>query len=200
MTIFVDEADYGVFLSYLKEYLSPPPDKDKLLYTVYLKDRVFKGVDRIPKNFTNKLVLVCYCLMPNHFHLLIKQHEKGSMKDFIHSLLLRYSMYFNKKYKRVGPVFQGRFKAILIENENYLLHLSRYIHLNPGEYTDDLINAKSSYADFLRLRHTAWINAEIILSFFNKSTLPEFDKPGGYKKFVDGARESIKILEGLTLD
>ena len=59
------------------------------------------------------------------------------MQQFLHSLQLRYSMYFNKKNKRVGPLFQGRYKAVMIENDSYLLHLSRYIHLNPSEYTED---------------------------------------------------------------
>lgn len=200
MDIFNDDADYGVFLSYLKEYLSPPPNKTELLHTIYLKDRVFRGVDRIPKNFTNKISLICYCLMPNHFHLLIKQNENSVMKDFVHSLLLRYSTYFNKKYDRVGPLFQGRFKAVLVENESYLLHLSKYIHLNPLKYSKSIENAKSSYADFLGLKHTLWVNPNIILTYFNKNIASDFQKINNYKKFVEVDNSNLSAIKDLVLE
>jgi len=71
--------------------------------------------------------------MPNHFHLIIKQRIENGIVLFMQKLGSGYTNYFNLKYKRVGPLFQGRFKAISIENDNYLMHLSRYIHLNPIE-------------------------------------------------------------------
>src|SRR3972149_1117232 len=123
------------------------------------------------KTFHKSLELLSYCLMPNHFHLLVKQVAKTSMESFIHSLLLRYSMYFNKKYDRVGPLFQGRFKGVLIDNDSYLLHLTRYIHLNPSEYVKDLSAAYSSYAEYLGLRNTLWVKTDFLFNFFNKNNL-----------------------------
>jgi len=200
MTIFKNEADYGVFLSYLKEYLSPPLNKKDRIYVIHMQDRVFNGVARPPKNFSERIELTCYCLMPNHFHFIIKQLQNGAMRDFVHSILLRYSMYFNKKYNRVGPLFQGRFKAVFIENETYLLHLSRYIHLNPREYTNKLLETKSSYADFLGLKNTPWVNPEIVLSFFNKNVSLEFNKTNNYKKFVEDERNNTEILRDVVLE
>lgn len=200
-TIFVYEKDYKTFLSYLKEYLSSLPDIKKLKRQFSVKDTVFKGIPRQPKNYHNEIELLSFCLMPNHLHLLIKQVKKGAMKAFMQSLLIRYGMYFNKKYDRVGPLFQGRYKAVLITDEAYLLHLSRYIHLNPSEYSDNLIKAYSSYANYLGLRKSAWVNPETILKFFNRSTIPELKKTSGYKDFVEKYKRNNKeVLGELTLE
>jgi len=198
-TIFEDEMDYKVFLNYMKEYLSPKPDKSDSVTQVTFKDTVFKGVPRVPNNYHENIELLAYCLMPNHFHLLIKQDTKSGMKEFIHSLLLRYSMYFNKKYDRVGPLFQGRYKAVSVENEAYLLHLSRYIHLNPLEITKSLVDGYSSYPDYIGLRNTSWLNPKIVLAYFNNGWSKDFKKVNTYKAFIEkyNGKES---LEGLLLE
>ena len=89
--------------------------------------------------FLNKLLglknkydhsIYALCLMQNHFHISI-QTRKTSISKIMSSLTTSYSMYFNRKYQHFGPVFQNRFKSILIENDSYFLELSRYIYLNP---------------------------------------------------------------------
>lgn len=83
-------------------------------------------------DFSKKIVeVLTYCLMPNHFHLLIKQLKEDGITEFISKLSNSYTKYYNTKYSRVGPLFQGEFKAVLIENDAQLIHVSRYIHLNP---------------------------------------------------------------------
>ena len=199
--IFQDDQDHKVFLSYLKEYLSPPPDPEKLLKSITFKDTVFKGIPRQPKNYYNKIDLLAFCLMPNHFHLLIKQHSNNAIENFMRSLATRYSLYFNKKYDRVGSLFQDHYKASLIIEDPYLLHLTRYIHLNPSEFTNDLRNAYSSYANFLGLRKASWVKPDTILSFFNKKILPELKKINTYKDFVESYKKnSATILGELTLE
>jgi putative transposase len=199
--IFVTEQDYKVFLKYLKEILSKPPDINKIITIFTLQGASFKGIPRQPKNYFDQVKLLAYCLMPNHFHLIIQQTEKFLIEKFMRSLATRYSMYFNKKYHRVGKLFQGHYKAVLIDNDNYLLHLSRYIHLNPQEYTKDLINAYSSYAEYLGIRKTTWIKTDLILSFFKKSTLPGANNINTYKKFVENyKKDSTKIIGKLTLE
>jgi putative transposase len=194
--IFIDEQDYMVFLSYLKEYLSPPPDP-KTLQTIFtLRGSTFKGIRRIPKNYSKEIELLVYCLMPNHFHLLIKQNSELSIKKFIHSLLTRYSMYFNKKYKRIGALFQGIYKAALIKDDSYLLHLSRYIHLNPFEYTPDLVSAYSSYGDYLGFRKTSWVKPEFILKFFDQASKDFMQGTNSYKDFVERYEENSKEVLG----
>lgn len=74
------------------------------------------------------------CLMPNHFHLIIEEIKDGGISKFMHKLGIGYTEYFNNKYERVGSLFQGTFKAALIDNEEYLQYLLVYINvLNPGE-------------------------------------------------------------------
>jgi putative transposase len=200
-TIFEDEQDYKVFLSYLKYSLSEPPKKMDIAKIFTLQGSPFKGVPRMPKNFHNKIELLAFCLMPNHFHLLLKQCDNDSLKSFMMSLVTRYSMYFNKKNDRVGSLFQSIYKAILITDEPYLLHISRYIHLNPAEFANDLTSAYSSYADYLGLRHTSWINPDVILEQFNNKVGIEFKKINSYKDFVEKYQQEDKLVLGnLAID
>ena len=196
--IFEDEQDHKVFLNYLKEYLSPPRPLNELEVEVTLKGSTFKGIPRLLNNYFDQIHLLAYCLMPNHFHLLIKQKDIGMMKNFMRSLGTRYSVYFNKRYERSGSLFQGIYKAVIISNENYLLHLSRYIHLNPAELRIELDDAYSSYGDYTGLRNTTWIESETIKSYFSK----ENNKITSYKSFVESMidKKDNELIQGYTLD
>lgn len=200
--IFKDSKDYGVFLSYVKECLQKPKGRQNL-NSGNLKSAVSKKSslnNRKTKNYFNKMELLCYCLMPNHFHLLIKQENKDVMESFMRSLATRYSMYFNRRYGRVGKLFQGHYKAVLINDENYLLHLSRYIHLNPLEYSTNIENTYTSYLDYLGKRKSKWVNTRLILSFFKKSKVKEFKKINTYKNFVEKYVDNYDLLGKLTLE
>jgi len=183
--IFLDTQDYKVFLGYLKDALSYPNISQKQKISFYLKGGTFQGMPKQPKNFHNRITLFAYCLMPNHFHLLLQQTDKDDMKLFMRSVMTRFSMYFNKKYKRVGGLFQNHYKASIILEEPYLLHLSRYIHRNPLTYTKDLLNAYSSYANYLMLRHTQWVKPDFILSFFQTKHFRNQENYNSYKDFVE---------------
>ena len=78
-----------------------------------------------------RVEIICYCLMPNHIHLLLKQAIDEGISRFMSDLTNSYTRYFNTKNKRKGPLFEGKFRAIRVETDEQLLHLSRYIHLNP---------------------------------------------------------------------
>ncbi len=199
--IFIDDQDYGVFLSYLKDYLLP---KNELNLR-----SVLTGVNSNPKekadalrmlklnNFTDTIQLLTYCLMPNHFHLLVKQTDAYSIDTFMNSLSTRYSMYFNKRYKRVGHLFQGTYKAVLIESEAQLLHLSRYIHKNPFVKGVPLQSyPHSSYQNYLGLKRTEWINFTDIINYFSKSGF------NSYENFVESNLDydSIDFVKELILD
>lgn len=75
--------------------------------------------------------IVAYCLMPNHFHLLIRELEEGGISKFMQKLTTGYTMYFNKRHDRSGALFQGTFKATHVADDRYLRYLISYIHLNP---------------------------------------------------------------------
>lgn len=190
--IFLDEQDINVFLSYLKTYLLP---KDELGLQAIIasnessraqKDKALKELKL--NNYADKIDLLCYCLMANHFHLLIKQLQADAMDSFLNALSTRYVMYFNRKYHRVGPLYQGVYKAVLVTSGEQLLHLTRYIHLNP--YVRNNIKFSStapmpwafSLPDYLGLKTTPWLKPQTIpantyASFMGESQEGEFLAP-----------------------
>jgi len=93
----------------------------------------------VGKNFDRGETVVhigAYCLMPNHFHILVKEKIDHGISDYMRRLLTAYSMYFNNKYKRTGRLFETAFKSILVDQDNYLKYLYSYIHLNPAKLID----------------------------------------------------------------
>ena len=186
--IFQDREDYTRFLYLLKIYLSPPEDlmKEFPLLRIYI----------VGNNLSSDIELLCFCLMPNHFHLLLHQKSKGAMTKLMRRITTAYSMYFNKRHERIGPLFQSRFKASLIEGDEYLLHLSRYIHLNPlgrGVSLDEF--EWSSYLYYLDKRHADWLNVKVISEYFNNSK-----KGFSYKSFVDDYQEPLELPTQITMD
>lgn len=84
-----------------------------------------------PQKITNAVDIISYCLMPNHFHFILCQREEGGISMFMRKLMNSYAKYVNVKQKREGPLYQGNFKAVWIETTEQLIHVDRYIHLNP---------------------------------------------------------------------
>lgn len=141
---------------------------------------------------TNKKIvdIICYCLMSNHFHFLLLQKRKGGITEFAGKLSNSYTKYINTKNNRVGPLLQGNFKAIHVETNEQLLHLSRYIHLNPlvGYLTKDLDSYKwSSYPEYVNLINNTICDKKIILD--------QFKSPEEYRKFVLDQESYGKKLE-----
>jgi len=199
--IYIDKQDHKVFLGYLKQYLSPPPDPKTLLKDIDVQGRTFKGVSRQPNNYHQQIELTAFCLMPNHFHLLVRQTPSNAINRLMQSILTRYTMFFNKKYDRVGSLFQGKYKAVLVGEENYLLHLTRYIHLNPQNQFPNLTDSYSSYANYLGLHHAPWVNPQPILDYFNQATLPIVKQINTYKAFVEEYQGNTQeMLGNLTLE
>lgn len=176
-SIFLDEQDYAVFLSYLRDYLLPK-NKEELSKRLSDPNTSYKERDKILKllrlnNFADEIILLAFCLMPNHFHLLLKQKSAGSIDKFMNSLGTRYTMYFNQKYKRVGALYQGVYKAVNIDTDEQFLHLSRYIHkqalASQGLALQGYEEQPSSYQDYLGRRKTEWVHPEEVLAFFSKT-------------------------------
>jgi len=156
--IYLDREDYRVFLKYLKE----------------TKKKYF-------------LKIHGYVLMKNHVHQLIETPE-GNLSAAMQSLLTRYVRYFNKRHKRTGHLFQGRYKAILCQKENYLLELVRYIHLNPvraNAVTRPEEWEWSGYRAYLGLIKDVIVDTENVLSYFGDTLLT------ARKSFVKFVSEGI---------
>lgn len=99
--------------------------------------RLVQGLTLYNTDVGKRLTAVgAYVLMPNHFHLLLKETKEGGISGFLQKLTTGYAMYFNKKYDRVGPLFQGAFKAEHANKDEYLKYLFAYIHLNPIKSVD----------------------------------------------------------------
>ncbi len=119
--IFLDEQDYLNFIYRAKLLLGLLP----------LPKRSAKGSIRLKPLPAMGLEILSYCLMPNHFHFLVKQNQVNGLKIFLHRLCTSYSSYFNKKYGHSGHIFQGIYKSKNVLNDSYLTQLIAYIHLNP---------------------------------------------------------------------
>lgn len=203
--LFNDEQDYEVFLGYLSDYLSVPPDPEKTKKSFSVNGRTYKGVPHQPKNYFNKVELVSYSLKPGHFHLLIHQLSMGSLEKFMRSLSTRYAIYYNKKYKRRGSLFSGPYKSIQIENVSQLLHLTRYLHLEHlkkdgkrSKHTD-----YSSYKGYIGTNKASWLNPKVVLSYFDKAENDYFKGVNGYKNFVEKYElkdEERKMLERIIIE
>lgn len=181
-----------VFLSYLQEYLL---QKDEGGLLKKLSDPMVspKEKDEIVRklrlnNFYGEIIMLGFCLMQNHFHFFVKQKSAGSIDKFMNSLGTRYTMYFNKKYQRVGSLYQGVYKAVLVSNDEQFLHLSRYIHKQA------LPNQPSSYLTYLGKERKQWIYPEEILAYFAK-TNPLLS----YEAFINQT-EDFEIIQDVLLE
>lgn len=197
-SVFKDQQDYAVLLSYLKTYLLPKDTQglDRILADSHSsakeKDVALNLLQL--NNFHHRILLLAYILMPNHFHFLIQQVGKNDMDSFMQSSMTRYTRYFNQKYKRVGPLFQGKYKAVTVESDSQMLYLTRYIHRNslslPGA---DIFSQPSSYPVYLGKTKQAWVKPEFILSNFSTSDY------NSYESFVEGDDDSVEERSIFTL-
>jgi len=131
-----------------------------------------------------RAVFHSYVLMDNHYHLILETPD-APLSKIMHYINASYAAYFNAKYKRVGPLYQGRFKAFLVQQDEYLDHLSCYIHLNPvraGIVTSPEKYAYSSYNSFIsNTNPPEWLDINFILSMFDKKTS---EAKNLYRRFV----------------
>jgi len=130
--IFLDDEDYLRFIHDLFEFNDTAP-AGKFSQEKQTKQQSEVQPPKVSRDIF--VEVVCFTLMPNHFHLVLKQKQDGGISSFMQKINTGYTMYFNEKYKRkgAGPLFQGRFKAVLVESEAQLMYLAWYIFTNPIE-------------------------------------------------------------------
>ncbi len=194
--VFRAPGEYEQFIERMKFYVFNGPDKSFAYFSKRKsKDVIMQG--RLEDG--QKLVeIIAYCIMPTHIHLVLKQVCDNGISIFMGHVLNSYSKYFNVKTGRKGPLWEGRFKNVEIETEEQLLHLTRYLHLNPT--TSSLTKrpedwAYSSYLEFL--------GRDI-----GKTKICEFSKilninSNNYKKFVDSQidyQKKLKQIEDILLE
>lgn len=175
--IFKFSKDYLRFLNLLNYYLYNP----KLSYSHYSRlDQKTKAqlLSNLQKSDPTVDILA-FCLMENHFHLLVKQNQENGIKTLLSTIQNSYAKYFNKRHNRSGSLFQSMFKAVRIEDDEQLLHVSRYIHLNP--VTAYIVEAKnilsyrwSSLTNYIDEAIFPFIKNGVVLGLIGKNKYKDF--------------------------
>ena len=164
--VFFERENYLFFLRRVRKYLVGDTQETSEVWTT----------------------IIAYCLMPNHFHLLICPHD-DELSRRMQRFSISYTKAMNKRYDRVGSLFQGQFQAVLVDRNEYLLHLSRYLHLNPveaGLAKRPVDWEFSSYRDYIGLRQGTLPMPDIILS--------QFPTPKAYQEFVESYKLSDRDI------
>ena len=158
--IFLDDIDHQAFLNFIKESM------EKFYYKIH-----------------------AYCLMKNHIHLALEVVDIP-LHRIIQNIAQRYACWFNRRYKCIGHLFQGRYKAILIQDEQYMLELCRYIHLNPlrAKIVNNLEQYPwNSHLAYLKYINIPWITMDLVLGLINslENNVEDNDKQiEAYKNFI----------------
>ncbi|MBI4022854.1 transposase [Candidatus Berkelbacteria bacterium] len=183
--LFIDDVDRQHFLDVLSFYLDEVQATRFSFLTTKQRQRMLQKMPTHPR-----VEILAYCLMGNHFHLIIRQLGDEGIRRFLHRALNSYARYFNTRYERVGALFQGRFRAVRVTSDAQLLHLIRYLHLNP--YVSHLVETLDSYTWsshplYAAQRETRLVRITQGMSFFDND-------PERYRKFLEDYQEYARSL------
>lgn len=190
-SVFVVQSDYRRALMTLDYYrYANRAEKLSRFLTLQERDKSL-ALSTLQVESKMQVEILAFCLMPNHFHLILRQKNDNGISKFISQFTNSYTRYFNTKNDRVGPLFQGTFKAVMVEDDEQLVHLSRYIHLNP---TTSFIVSQSKLLDYkwsslnqyINGTSTELCNTTLISSFFATRQ--------SYLEFVNDYAESAQAL------
>lgn len=181
--IFRNKREHNIFIKAIEYYrFSKPPVR----LSRYLNLNKQTGSDLLESLYEKNNCLAdiySFCLMPNHYHILLKQTAENGISNFIRLLQNSYAKYLNIKTKRAGSLFQCPFKAVRIETDEQFIHVARYIHLNPltSYILKDFEDLESyewcSYTDYSSDSTRRFINTQFLMSLFkNKESFRQFTK------------------------
>ncbi len=162
--------------------------------SIFLEDANYVFVLRKMKDYAKQfsIAVISYCLMPNHYHWLVRQDGETSASMFVQRVFNSYGKAFNKRFERTGTLFEGKFEAIHVDETEYLLHLCRYIHTNPIKhgfaYRADEWQF-SNYLEWVGKRDGALVDRAFVREYF--------PNPADYIRFVEEYRPPINpALDG----
>ena len=191
-TIFLDRNDFERFLESVDIFNSVLPIGSLYEYA-FAKNRLG---GRTPKLLVN---IICYCLNPNHYHLILEQLVDGGVSEFIKRVSGGYTNYFNIRHKRSGVLFQGKFKSVHIQTNEDLFHASSYVNLNNHVHQLQRARVFSSWGEYGSQRESSLCKRDIILD--------QFKNFSEYKKFAESSlqdiiekKESARELDSLLLE
>ena len=181
--IFRGYREKILFLDAIRYYNQENPS---LKFSDYRKSKNLNSSTSTQKVVT----IINYCLMPTHFHFTLRQEKDNGIQKFIQRVTNSFAHYYNIKHRRCGHLFEDRFKSVLVENDSQLLHLSRYIHLNP--VTDYLTEIPenytfSSYDIYIGKRSSDLVDSSVIMD--------NFISVQEYKKFVMDRKDYQRKLD-----
>ena len=198
--IFLDRRDYIRFLFLILHFQSPVNLFNLSRPTTsFVRSQTFNiANDTIQQIIKQRTVgLNVFCLMPNHFHLIVQEVETGGIAKFMHRTLTAYAKYFNTKYQRTGHLFESAYQIVPITDNNQLLYVSAYVHKNPVEIAGDYQNYQwSSFQDYtVKNRWDKLLDQEIISEQFT-------DTENEYATWVKNTtakelKENLEDLPGL---
>lgn len=180
--IFSNRIDYARFLFLILFFQSPLAFRNISRSIAMFTKKSDFGIsdDEIEEIAAKRNVeLISFCLMPNHFHLIVKQIKEGGLSDYMHRIGTSFTNFYNLKYKHSGHIFQGQYKAIHIGDNDQFIYTSAYIHKNPLELThmkSELVKYNwSSFQDYVQ--NNRWVkllNTQPLLEQF--SNLKEYER------------------------
>lgn len=198
-TTFSTKREFARAIETIKFYrfVKPPVRLSKFLTLPHERQ---KDILKALSEKETLIDVICFCLMPNHFHLLLRQKKDNGISKFLSNFQNSYTRYFNTRHERDGALLLDQFKAVRIETDEQLLHVSRYIHLNP--YTSFVVKSLDelrtypwfSLSNYLR-GEASFIDTHFVLSFFKNVK--------DYERFVfDQAdyQRRLKEIEHLTIE
>ena len=191
--IFNSDSEFSRIVELIQYYQG---EKQQVNFSKFKEYNMQHLKENIPDE--EKLVeIICYCPMPTHFHLALKQLKDQGISKFVNKVFNSYSHYFNIKHNRKGPLFTGRFKKVLVQTDEQLLHLTRYIHLNP--VTAELVDYP---ADWKYSSYKEYIDAADEKAICEYKDILDI-KPGSYKVFVENRiayQKELARIKNLMLD
>jgi len=205
--IFVDDQDRFRFIHDLFEFNDEAPAVNLYYKRPLLQFQSYEAkLRKIEKNHKRKLIveILVFTLMPNHFHLLLRQIKENGISEFMHKLGTGYTNYFNQKYKRNGSLFQGTYKAVLIEKDSHFIHIPYYLHSNPldlkfPEWRNKEIKNYKGAMKFLE--NYRWSS---FLDYIGKKNFPSVTQREFLNEFFEGPieykKDTMKWLKEMDLE
>lgn len=202
--VFLDKQDYFRFIHDLFEFNDTNPTNNHTYCINKNSNEVglrYIGKDREPRKFLIELMV--FCLMPNHFHLMVRQKVDDGITEFMRKLGTGYTNYFNKKYERVGSLFQGKYKFVHLKTDAHFIHLPYYIHCNPldlkfPEWREREIKDYKKAAQFLE--NYRWSSFP---DYIGKKNFPSVTQREFLMEFLGGSeqykRDTLKWLKEINL-
>ena len=207
--IFMDKQDHFRFIHNLYEFNDQ--NRSELNYYKFRDFGANGKIAEAEKKDRKPLVdILAFCLMPNHYHLMLSPRTEKGVPQFMQKVGMGYSKYFNQKYERVGTLFQGRYKQVLVTDDTHFLHLPFYIHFNPldliyPEWRDNKMSDPKKALEFLKSyrwsSHLDYLGVKNFPSILNMEPLMDiFGNHSDYQKLVENYLKDIQIDPEVILE